>query len=97
MKPGETYTIGELIRRMIVYSDNDALHLLLSFLTESSPDDDIFAETLAAMGLASNTEVTVVSNTHPGPFVVNVKGSKVMLGRGIAHKITVGSELEASA
>ena len=52
---------------------------------------------LAAMGLASNTEVTVVSNTHPGPFVVNVKGSKVMLGRGIAHKITVGSELEASA
>lgn len=44
---------------------------------------------LAAMGLVPNTELTVVSNAHPGPFVVNVKGSKVMLGRGMAHNIMV--------
>jgi len=44
---------------------------------------------LAAMGLVPNTEVSVVSNAHPGPFVVNVKGSKIMLGRGMAHKIMV--------
>jgi len=44
---------------------------------------------LAAMGLVPNTEVTVVSNAHPGPFVLNVKGSKVMLGRGMAHNIMV--------
>lgn len=44
---------------------------------------------LAAMGLVPNAEVTVVSNAHPGPFVVNVKGSKIMLGRGMAHKIMV--------
>ena len=44
---------------------------------------------LAAMGLFPNTEVTVVGNTHPGPFVVRVKGSKVMLGRGMAQKIMV--------
>ncbi|MHC4741094.1 MAG: metal-dependent transcriptional regulator [Planctomycetota bacterium] len=44
---------------------------------------------LAAMGLVPNAEVTVMSNAHPGPFVVNVKGSKIMLGRGMANKIMV--------
>ena len=44
---------------------------------------------LAAMGLVANTELTVLSNSHPGPFVVTVKDSKVMLGRGMAHKIMV--------
>jgi len=44
---------------------------------------------LAAMGLVPNTRITVVSNGHPGPFVLNVKESKVMLGRGMAHKIMV--------
>jgi len=44
---------------------------------------------LAAMGLFANTQVTVVGNSHPGPFVVMVKGSRVMLGRGMAHKIMV--------
>ena len=44
---------------------------------------------LAAMGLVANTELIVAGNSHPGPFVVNVKGSKVMLGRGMAHKIMV--------
>ena len=44
---------------------------------------------LAAMGLAANVEVTVVNNTHPGPFVVTVRGSKMMLGRGMADKIMV--------
>ena len=41
------------------------------------------------MGLVSNVEISVVSNAHPGPFVINVKGSKVMLGRGMANKIMV--------
>ena len=44
---------------------------------------------LAAMGLVANTELTVLSNSHPGPFIVTVKESKVMLGRGMAHKIMV--------
>ena len=44
---------------------------------------------LASMGLVSDVEITVVSNGHPGPFVINVKGSKVMLGRGMANKIMV--------
>ncbi len=44
---------------------------------------------LAAMGLVSNVEITVVSNNEPGPFVISVKNSKMMLGRGMAHKIMV--------
>jgi len=44
---------------------------------------------LASMGLLPNVEITVVRNGHPGPFVISVKGSKMMLGRGIANKIMV--------
>lgn len=44
---------------------------------------------LTAMGLLPNVEITVVSNTHPGPFVISVKDSKMILGRGMAHKIIV--------
>ena len=34
---------------------------------------------LAAMGLVANTELKVVSNGHPGPFVLIVKEAKVLL------------------
>ncbi len=44
---------------------------------------------LLAMGLVPNVKITVVSNNHPGPFVVGVKGAKIVLGRGMAHKIMV--------
>ena len=46
---------------------------------------------LAAMGLLPNVEITVVSNGHPGPFVISAKGSRMMLGRGMADKIMVSS------
>jgi len=41
------------------------------------------------MGLVADVEITVVSNSHPGPFVISVKGSRMMLGRGMAQKIAV--------
>ncbi|MFC1738335.1 ferrous iron transport protein A [Planctomycetota bacterium] len=44
---------------------------------------------LASMGLLSNTVITIISNKQPGPFVINVKGAKMMLGRGMADKIMV--------
>jgi ferrous iron transport protein A len=44
---------------------------------------------LVSMGLLPNVEITVINNSHPGPFVINVKGSKIMLGRGMANKIMV--------
>ena len=44
---------------------------------------------LAAMGLLPNVEITVVRNWHCGRIIVNVKNTKVVLGRGMAHKVMV--------
>lgn len=44
---------------------------------------------LASLGFVPDVELTVVSNGHPGPFVVIVKDVKIALGRGVAHKILV--------
>ena len=44
---------------------------------------------LASMGLVPDVEIKVVNNKHPGPFVISVKGSKMILGRGMAQKIMV--------
>jgi len=44
---------------------------------------------LAAMGMVRNVEILVVSNSCPGPFVVNVKGTKIAIGRGMAQKVMV--------
>ena len=44
---------------------------------------------LASMGLVPGVQIRVISNNHPGPFMINVKGTRVMLGRGMAHKIMV--------
>ncbi len=44
---------------------------------------------LTTMGLLPNVEITVINNSHPGPFVISIKNSRMMLGRGMAHKIMV--------
>lgn len=44
---------------------------------------------LAAMGLIPGVEVEVLQNTMNGPFLISVKGSRIMLGRGMAQKIQV--------
>lgn len=44
---------------------------------------------LAAMGLLQNVQITVVRNWHCGRLIVNVKNTKVVLGRGMAHKVMV--------
>ena len=46
---------------------------------------------LASMGFVPDVEISVVSNGHPGPFVVVIKDVKMALGRGVAHKILVKS------
>lgn len=44
---------------------------------------------LAAMGFVPHAEIRVVSNSHPGPFVVIIKDVKMVLGRGVAQKILI--------
>ena len=47
------------------------------------------AQRLADMGFVPGVELQVVSNTLAGPLVVLVKGSRLVLGRGMAHKSLV--------
>ena len=44
---------------------------------------------LTAMGLRPGAEVRVVNNRGAGPFVVAVEGARIVLGRGMAHKVYV--------
>jgi len=44
---------------------------------------------LAELGLVSGVEIDVISNSLHGPFILGVKGSRVVLGRGMAFKIMV--------
>jgi len=44
---------------------------------------------LAAMGLVPGVEIQVLRNSRHGPFLIAVKGSRIMLGRGMAQKIMV--------
>lgn len=44
---------------------------------------------LAAMGLVPGVEIEVLRNSQYGPFLIAVKGSRIMLGRGMAQKIMV--------
>jgi Fe2+ transport system protein FeoA len=47
------------------------------------------AARLAAMGLAPGVQVLVVRNGGRGPALVEVKGTRLALGRGMASKIRV--------
>ena len=46
---------------------------------------------LLEMGFTRNAKIKVLSNS-PGPVLVDVRGSKVALGRGMAMKIIVNGE-----
>lgn len=42
------------------------------------------------LGILPGTRMQVVSGgSQPGPVVINVRGAKLMLGRGMAHRIMV--------
>jgi Fe2+ transport system protein FeoA len=41
------------------------------------------------MGLVPGVELEVVSSRLQGPFIVEAKGSRLMLGRGMVRKILV--------
>jgi Fe2+ transport system protein FeoA len=44
---------------------------------------------LASMGLLANVQIRVVRNDGAGQIIVNVKNSKVILGRGMSQKVFV--------
>ena len=44
---------------------------------------------LTSLGLTIGTRVRVIKSIGPGPILVEVRGSRLALGRGIAMKIIV--------
>jgi ferrous iron transport protein A len=44
---------------------------------------------LAAMGLLADVQIRVVRNDGAGQIIISVKNSKVILGRGMSHKVFV--------
>ena len=50
------------------------------------------ANRLAAMGIFRNEMMKVIRNDGAGQIIVEVKHSKVILGRGMGHKILVAPE-----
>ena len=44
---------------------------------------------LAAMGLLKETSITVIRNDGAGQIIISVKNSRIILGRGMSHKIFV--------
>ena len=47
------------------------------------------ARRLAEMGLTRGTPMRIVAQGRPGPFIVQVGASKLVLGRGMIHRILV--------
>ncbi len=45
---------------------------------------------LADLGLTPGVEVKVISRGRPGQVVIDIRGSRLALGYGVAQKITVG-------
>ena len=44
---------------------------------------------LAAMGLLVDVQIRVIRNDGAGQIIIKVKNSKVILGRGMSHKVFV--------
>ena len=44
---------------------------------------------LAVLGLCAHCPIKIIHNDHCGQIVVNVRDSKVVLGRGMSEKIFV--------
>ena len=44
---------------------------------------------LADMGLTPGSKLKVISSHKPGPILIDIRGSRLVLGHGVAHKVMV--------
>ena len=44
---------------------------------------------LAEMGLTPDVAFTIINHGHPGPFIIQIKDTRLVLGRGMTHRIFV--------
>lgn len=48
-----------------------------------------FKKKLSEMGIYKDSQIKVIKNDISGPLIVDVKGSRLIIGRGQAQKIMV--------
>ena len=48
---------------------------------------------LSELGFTPGTRVKILFSNSPGPIVIDVKGSRIALGRGLLMRIIVDSEV----
>jgi Fe2+ transport system protein FeoA len=51
-----------------------------------------FHRRVADMGLVPGARIELICRQHHGPVLIDLKGSRLALGRGMAHKIIVEEE-----
>ena len=44
---------------------------------------------LADMGLTPGVQIRVINSQMPGPIIIDLRGSRLVLGHGMAHKIMI--------
>lgn len=57
--------------------------------TSGTADNSTLGERLAALGFVPGAKIAVEANSGRGPVIVNVRGARVAIGRGQAHKMLV--------
>jgi len=50
-----------------------------------------FIQKLTSMGLVPGVTILVVRNNFPGPLIVEVKSTRIVLGHGMANRVLVSS------
>ena len=48
-----------------------------------------FLHRLAEMGLTPGTKFRIMNKGMPGPYIINVKDGRLVLGRGMIHRVFV--------
>ena len=48
-----------------------------------------FLHRLAEMGLTPGARFLILAKGRPGPFIITVKGTRLVLGQGMVHRILV--------
>lgn len=51
--------------------------------------EDKFKKRLSDLGIYKDAQVEIIRNDIPGPLILDIKGSRLILGRGQAQKIMV--------
>lgn len=90
--------VDEHLHHIMKHGEDLRTAMPLAFLSEGVEGEIVgfrggkgLVRRLVDMGFTPGTKVKIMSSHHPGPILVEVKGSKIALGRGVTMKIIVKS------